>query len=171
MTVAVRDARNLASDRRWIAGIYREFLDDLSAMQTGLFPALGEVGHGAADQVTRWFAARDIHVLTILQVDAPVGFAVIAPGAGPRGTQTADFRMAEFFVSRPARRLGVGAAAVKLIFDRFPGRWEILENQHNQAAVGFWRKVVAGYTRGNYEERIVNGDVRQRFATGPSRSR
>ncbi len=170
MTVAVRNARGLATDRAWIESVYREFLDDLSVTQTGLFPALGEVGHSAADHVQRWFAERQVQVLTILQVERPAGFAVVAPGDKLQGAPPADFRMAEFFVSRAARRLGVGAAAVNLIFDRFPGRWEILEHQRNSAAVGFWRKVVASYTHGKYEERIVNGDVRQRFSTGSSRS-
>ena len=50
----------------------------------------------------------------------------------PRATGVAarhgiDFRMAEFFVARPFRRLGVGRTAVPLVLDRFAGRWQIME--------------------------------------------
>ena len=41
VTVSVRDARAL-DDRRWIQGVYRDYLDDL-APDTGVFPVLGEV--------------------------------------------------------------------------------------------------------------------------------
>lgn len=169
MTVAVRDARSVASDRAWIEGIYREYLDDLSAPHTGLFPALGEIGHGAEDHCTRWFADRRVHVLTILRGDRPTGFAVVAPGDALGAAPRPDYRMAEFFVSRQARRGGVGGAAAPLIFDRFAGRWEILEHQSNRPAVGFWRRIVAQYTRGKFEERVANGEVRQRFTSGPVR--
>jgi len=74
-----------------------------------------------------------------------------------------DYRMAEFFVARARRRLGIGATAVPLILSRFAGRWEISEYLRNGDAVNFWRRVVAAYTRGAYQERIVNGEVRQVF--------
>ena len=74
--------------------------------------------------------------------------------------------MAEFFITRARRRLGIGATAVRLIFSRFTGRWEITEYLRNTNAVSFWRRVVASYTLGNYRERIVNGEVRQTFESG-----
>jgi predicted acetyltransferase len=169
MSVAVRDARATGPDRAWIESVYREYLDDLSSPNTGLFPSLGEVGHGTAEQFGRWYADRNVQILTILRGATPAGFAVVAPGERLGAPPHPDFRMAEFFIARAMRRLGVGAAAAPLIFDRFAGRWEILEHSRNRLAVGFWRKVVARYTKGKFEERVVNGDVRQRFATGPSR--
>ena len=74
--------------------------------------------------------------------------------------------MAEFFIARSQRRLGIGQTAVQLILNRFAGRWEINEYLRNPGAVSFWRRVVAGYTRGSYQERIVNGEVRQVFDSG-----
>ena len=74
--------------------------------------------------------------------------------------------MAEFFITRARRRLGIGATAVRLIFSRFTGRWEITEYLRNTNAVSFWRRVVASYTLGNYRERVVNGEVRQTFESG-----
>jgi predicted acetyltransferase len=81
-----------------------------------------------------------------------------------------DYRMAEFFIARTRRRLGIGQIAVQLILSRFAGRWEITEYLRNAGAVSFWRRVVAAYTRGSYQERIVNGEVRQVFESGRKRA-
>jgi predicted acetyltransferase len=177
MTVSVRDARDTEGDRLWIQSVYRDYLDDLApAAGTGTFPALGEVGHREPDQLFRWFGDPNSFPLVILRSSEPVGFALVVrgKGAGPgtsvdRGSQPrapVDYRMAEFFITRAMRRLGIGATAVRLIFSRFAGRWEITEYLRNASAVNFWRRVVASYTRGDYRERIVNGEVRQTFVSG-----
>ena len=182
MTVSVRDARDTEGDRLWIQSVYRDYLDDLAPTGgTGKFPALGEVGHRAPDQLFHWFGDPNSFPLVILRASEPVGFALVvrgSPGAAARSSVAAgagpasqsrrpiEYRMAEFFITRAMRRLGIGATAVRLIFSRFTGRWEITEYLRNANAVSFWRRVVAGYTSGNYLERIVNGEVRQTFESG-----
>jgi predicted acetyltransferase len=162
VSVSVRDARSAPADRLWIQSVYRDYLDDLNP-GTGIFPALGEVGHREPDQIAHWFGDPNTYPLVIVKGREPVGFArvlrAMAGGAAPR----IDYRMAEFFVLRTRRRLGIGQNAVQLILNRFAGRWEISEYLRNAAAVNFWRRVVASYTRGTYQERIVNGEVRQVF--------
>lgn len=161
MTVTVRDAREHEADRRWIAGVYREYLDDLGLLNTGLFPALGEIGHREPDQLQHWFTDSAATLLTILDDGQPAGFALVAR-EGRAGRQ-ADHRMAEFFVARPYRRRGVGRSAVRLILDRFAGRWEIVEYSRNPAAVKFWRNVVTAYTRGDFREQNAHGEIHQFF--------
>ena len=166
VTVSVRDARSQPADRLWIQSVYRDYLDDLNP-GTGLFPALGEIGHREPDQIAHWFGDPNTFPLVILKGSDPVGFARVlraAPAPPPR--PRTDYRMAEFFITRARRRLGVGRSAVELILNRFAGRWEITEYLRNADAVHFWRRVVAGYTRGNYQERIVNGEVHQVFDSG-----
>ncbi len=170
MTVSVRDARGSESDRLWIERVYRDYLDDLAPLNTGIFPALGEVGHREPDQIARWFGDPSACPLVIVKSAEPVGFAMVvraAAGSGP-GAREAGYRMAEFFVSRPSRGLGIGNFAAQLIFDRFAGRWEIVEYVRNPGAVNFWRRVLSAYTRGNFQERVVNGEVRQVFESGRS---
>ena len=167
MTVSVRDARSSQSDRLWIAGIYREYLDDLAALSTGIFPVLGEVGHREPDQIARWFGDRNAFPLIILHTAERVGFAMVERSAHP----AVEYRMAEFFICRASRRLGVGRTAVNLILNRFAGPWEITEYLRNPGAVSFWRRVVSGYTRGCYQERVINGEVRQIFDSRVERSR
>jgi GNAT superfamily N-acetyltransferase len=187
VSVSVRDARTSEADRLWIERVYRDYLDDLAPLNTGIFPILGEVGHREPDQIARWFGDPNAFPLVIAKSSepVPVGFAMVvrvpssegtaAPrtsasvsgssgssGTGPRSR----YRMAEFFVSRPNRGLGVGRGAVQLILDRFAGRWEIVEYLRNPGAVRFWRRVVSVYTRGHYQERVINGEVHQVFESG-----
>ena len=169
VTVSVRDARAQPADRLWIQSVYRDYLDDLNP-GTGLFPALGEIGHREPDQIAHWFGDPNTYPLVICKGTEPVGFARVVRGnPTPAPQPRADYRMAEFFITRARRRLGCGRTAVELILNRFAGRWEIAETLRNADAVSFWRRVVAAYTRGAYQERIVNGEVLQVFDSAPAR--
>ncbi|MFO1427873.1 MAG: GNAT family N-acetyltransferase [Steroidobacteraceae bacterium] len=170
MTVSVRDARSSPADKRWIESIYRDYLDDLAPLNTGIFPVLPEVGHSEPDQLGRWFADSTAFPLVILKSGERAGFAMVGRGQVRPGRPAVDYRMAEFFVTRPQRRLGIGRSAVPLILDRFAGSWEITEFLRNPGAVAFWRRVVAQYTRGRYQERVADGEVRQTFVSGPRRA-
>jgi len=153
-------------------GIYRDYLNDLAPLSTGLFPILGEIGHREPDQLARWFGDPTAYPFMILDGRDPAGFAMVARGAARPDGQAIDYRMAEFFVDADHRRRGVGRSAVHIIFDRLAGRWEILEYVRNPNAVAFWRAVVSRYTQGRYQERTANGEVRQVFESGPqARSR
>jgi GNAT superfamily N-acetyltransferase len=163
--------------------VYRDYLDDLAPLNTGIFPILGEVGHREPDQIARWFGDPNALPLVIAKASEPepVGFAMVvrhAPGTEAPGSRISGsskswssvpgtgYRMAEFFVTRPNRGRGIGRGAVQLILDRFAGRWEIIEYVRNPGAVRFWRRVVSGYTRGHYQERVINGEVHQVFESG-----
>jgi len=86
------------------------------------------------------------------------------------GRGSAEYSMAEFFVSRPWRRRGIGQEAVRLIFDRFAGRWHIMEYLRNPQAVAFWRRVVSEYTDGRYQERGEGGEMHQYFDSSARRA-
>lgn len=172
MTVSVRDARGNARDREWIESVYRDYLDDLSPLNTGVFSttSLGEIGYSPQDQLSRWFIDTSVNPIIIVRGTESVGFAIVAKGSAAPGRPPVDYRMAEFFVTRTFRRRGVGKSAVELILNRFAGRWEITEYLRNPVAVAFWRRVVAAYTKGTYQERVTNGEVRQVFESGAQRA-
>jgi predicted acetyltransferase len=171
VSVSVRDARSSTRDRAWIESVYRDYLDDLAPLNTGVFntSSLREIGYSESDQLARWFGDSSFDPLVILRGNEPAGFAMVARGSAIPGKQPIDYRMAEFFVARTFRRRGVGRLAVELILNRFDGRWEITEYLRNPVAVAFWRRVVASYTQGRYQERVLNGEVRQTFESGLSR--
>ncbi len=77
------------------------------------------------------------------------GFALVSCISANQGPEN---RMSEFFVVRKYRRQGVGERAAVTLFDRFPGRWVVSQLEANAAAQAFWRRVVAQYTAGRYDE-------------------
>jgi predicted acetyltransferase len=168
LTVSLRDARAAPADRLWIQSVYRDYLDDLNP-GTGLFPMLGEVGHREGDQIAHWFGDPNTFPMIILKDSEPVGFARVLRAVASAAQPRIDYRMAEFFVTRTRRRLGIGQTAVQLILSRFAGRWEITEYLRNAEAVSFWRRVVARYTQGRFQERIINGEVHQVFDSAKPR--
>ena len=124
MPVSVRDARPGESDRSWIEGVYRDYLDDLAPLNTGIFPVLGEFGHREPDHIARWFGDPAAVPLVIVKSDQPVGFAMVARGGSTgRGKARADYRMAEFFVARSQRRLGQRRASPRTIRPRRSASW------------------------------------------------
>ena len=163
MTASVRDARQNKADMQWIEAVYPQYLDDLGLLNTGLFPMLGDADQRERDPLQRWLLDRTALLITILSDGQPAGFAMVARET--HATRQCDFRMAEFFIDREHRRRGLGRSAVRLILDRFAGRWEIVEYTRNPAAVQFWRSVVSAYTKGRFRERTGNGEVHQYFSS------
>jgi len=172
MSVTLRDAKRSDEDQLWIKSVYPEYLDELAEVShsgTGVFPVLGEHGARHAELLARWFRDDRSHPLLILDAGRAAGFALVArPLAGTDTTNAAEFRMAEFYIRRTHRRRGIGRVAASLIFSRFAGRWEIVEATANGNAVRFWRRTVMEYTRGRYDERVRDGEVRQRFQSSNS---
>lgn len=66
--------------------------------------------------------------------------------------------IAEFFVMRKYRGLGVGQFAAQDIFDRFPGDWQVAQIVENHPATLFWRKVIQRYTGGKYQEVLLDSE-------------
>ena len=60
--------------------------------------------------------------------------------------------IAEFFVMRKYRRLGVGKTVAREVFEKFPGKWEVLQHGANAPSIQFWETVVGEYTDGNFEK-------------------
>jgi predicted acetyltransferase len=162
VTVTVRDARDSEDDRAWIRTAYRDYLSELSASRSGIFPASAEWRSRDDEFLAGWFRDTAAHPFVILADGARAGFALVArQPAWPRGG--ADFRMTEFYVESAARRRGVGAHAATLLFSRFEGEWEVLEDAGNRAALAFWRRVIGAQTAGRFQESHDGGEIRQRF--------
>jgi predicted acetyltransferase len=85
----------------------------------------------------------------LVHVDSMLaGFALVKRIA----TNPEIFDMGEFFVLRKFRRRGVGKQAARRLFARHPGRWEVRELPSNMPAQGFWRRIIADYTQGDFSE-------------------
>jgi predicted acetyltransferase len=90
----------------------------------------------------------------LFQVDGKwAGFALVRRMVEIK-KDPAPYSIAEFFIMRKYRRQGVGERAACCLFDRFPGKWHVAEIPENIAAIRFWRRVIAAYTKGQFEEVI-----------------
>ncbi len=67
-----------------------------------------------------------------------------------------DWAVAEFFVAYQYRRKGVGTAAMKMVFERHKGVWQIKYHSKNTASEIFWQKI-AREASGNRVE-ILRGN-------------
>ena len=66
-----------------------------------------------------------------------------------------DWNMSQFFVMGPWVGHGVGRRAAVAAFNRFAGRWQVMQIRENTAAVRFWRRVIDAWSGGAFEERLV----------------
>ncbi len=116
---------------------------------------LGPDGRFGYRYLDAYFTEPDRHAFLIKAGGQLAGFVLVrrAPSAAGAG-DVAD--MAEFFVMRKYRRRGVGAEAARRAFDAFPGRWEVRAMAANLPAHAFWRRVIAAYTAGRFDERWLD---------------
>lgn len=84
-------------------------------------------------------------------VDGKLAGLVLVRSCGEYQELECPHNIAEFFVMKKYRRKGVGRAVSKIIFDRFPGGWEISLWKNNLPARRFWKRVVSEYTNGKYK--------------------
>lgn len=73
------------------------------------------------------------------------------------------FSVAEFFIMKKYRRLGLGKKIALHIFDLHKGAWEIFQREENKSAQIFWKNVINEYTGGKMEEWFAQGRFYQRF--------
>jgi len=165
MAVSVRDARRSGEDRKWIERAYHLYLDDLGSGGTGVFPALTVTGQGPQDLLDSWFRDPRATPLVLLREGQPAGFALVQQTSTPASGPLASFRLTEFYVSRPMRRLGVGREAARLLFNRFQGQWLVPQSTRDRQALEFWRRVIRDYTRGRYRERLAGGELQHTFTS------
>jgi predicted acetyltransferase len=73
------------------------------------------------------------------------------------------FSIAEFFVMKKYRRLGIGKRAAMKVFDMHRGRWEVFQLERNIPAQQFWNNVITEYTLGRFSNRTDSGKCIQEF--------
>ena len=165
MPISIREAKASPQDREWIEQAYGEYLADLAADQTGVFPSLTVTGQSITELVQAWFRDERSVPFVILRENELAGFALVQREAAAADDRMRHYRLSEFFVSPPSRRHGVGRGAAMLLFSRFAGEWTIAEQARNPGAIRFWRRVVAEYTNGDFRERRAHGEVAHQFST------
>jgi len=73
------------------------------------------------------------------------------------------YSIAEFFIMRRYRRLGIGKTIAHQLFHQFKGQWRIDQVDQNYPSNQFWRNVIDDYTKGNFTEYHEKGRMFQEF--------
>ena len=62
-----------------------------------------------------------------------------------------NYTVSEFFILYKYRRKGVGKFAVKYIFEKHNGKWQLSFHPNNETSKVFWLDTINEYTKGNYK--------------------
>jgi predicted acetyltransferase len=113
---------------RRLVELYRYDFSEFDQADVGLH---GEFGYPYLDH---YWTEEDRRPFLFRVDDSWAGFALVR--------EIPPYDMAEFFVMRKYRRVGVGRRAAVDVFDRFPGAWQVRQQITNPAATAFWRTVI-----------------------------
>src|SRR5262245_24382591 len=137
-----------ASEKTALANLMQLYLYDLSEVN-GADP--DQNGRFDAAHLDAYWIEADCHPF-LIRVDAQLaGFALVHRQSRLH-TSFDGHSIADFLVMRRYRRQGVGRTVAMLLFDRFPGAWEVSSSADNVPGHVFWRGVVDHYTGGHYAE-------------------
>jgi predicted acetyltransferase len=89
-----------------------------------------------------WERPTSLLPMLIREGDSPVGFLLVT--SAPFTEPDTDYEVAGLFVMPVCRRRGVARAALLAAFDRFPGRWEAVPANMDDA-FGFWFNLIDGH--------------------------
>jgi len=138
------------SDRNLIRRMMELYLYDFSEYEDSDLDEHGVYGYDDLDYF--WF--EPTHTAFLVTVDDKLaGFVLAGNEALVEGSERS---IDEFFVMRKYRGQGVGTQVAVEVFDRLPARWEVAVLERNTPAQAFWRRVIAEYTGGRFQELIVN---------------
>jgi predicted acetyltransferase len=106
---------------------------------------LGADGRFGSEYLSAYWKDEGRYPFLIKARNSLAGFALVrrlspVSGRGPL------MDMAEFFVTRGFRRLGVGTKAACDIWKRFPGPWQIRVRDRNRPAAAFWAEAIEAFT-------------------------
>jgi predicted acetyltransferase len=136
-----------SSQRQTIDELMQMYLYDLSAF-TDDQP--DDEGRFHYPYLSHYWQEPDRFPYLILGQGELAGFALVRGIMDPvNGDKLME--MAEFFVTKSYRRKGVGARAARLIWNEFPGKWQVRVFARNDRACKFWRRTISDANAGFVE--------------------
>ena len=106
---------------------------------------IGPDGRFGYEPLSLYWKEAGRHPFLIKAGGTLAGFALVGEGSAISGDdQVRD--MAEFFIIRGRRRLGIGMKAAQALWGRFPGKWEIRVREQNRGAKEFWAGAITAFT-------------------------
>ncbi len=116
---------------------------------------VGSDGRFVYDGLDSYWREEGRVPLTVQADDRLVGFILVNRWSAL--SRQLDRSVAEFFVLRKYRRIGVGSRAARVLFERWRGRWQVAVASYNKPALLFWRKAIPASVDGTVEEYAGDG--------------
>jgi predicted acetyltransferase len=107
---------------------------------------LGADGRFGYEHLPLYWKEAGRHPFLITADGHWAGFAFVRRGSQISGDENV-WDMAEFFILRGSRRLGVGRKAAHKVWKKFPGAWEVRVMDRNKKAKDFWGRAIGEFTR------------------------
>ncbi len=146
----------LAAASRSDAPLIESLLDDyLRELSTHREVPVGSTDSGSYPYLDYYWTERCRHAFIFRCSGRAVGFALVRD---PASTESDVNELAEFYIKPESRRLGIGHRAVRAIWKRFPGNWELQVYLRNSAAVQFWGSCIEAATGQTPQAREVQAD-------------
>jgi len=140
------------SDRNLVRHLMELYQYDFSEFDGQDLDEHGCFGYGDLDYF--WF--EPTHAAFLITVDEKLaGFVLIDDEVVIPGNERS---ITEFFIMRKYRRRGVGKQVAMEVFRRIPAKWEVRVIVQNPPAQAFWRRIIAEYTRDEYQEKQLDND-------------
>ena len=131
----------LPKDRELLWNIHQKYLHEMTNYYDNEMDAQGNYHYGYFDA---YFSEPERRALLIYSGERLAGFAMVNPYSYIGGKP--DYVLAEFTVFPAFRKQGIASEAVRQIFGRFRGSWEIKYNEKNTGAKQLWNKMTAAYS-------------------------
>lgn len=128
-------------ERELLWNINQKYLYEMTNFYDNEMDEQGNIQYGCFDE---YFRDPKRKAFFIMHDEQLAGFVFLNPYSRAGGSP--DYCMAEFTVFPVFRRKHIAAAAVREIFKRFPGKWEIKYNEKNLPAKALWTGVTAQYS-------------------------
>jgi predicted acetyltransferase len=140
------------ADRTLVRRMMELYQYDFSEFEDSDLDEHGLFGYGDLD----YFYFEPSHKAFIISVDEKLaGFVLVDNEVCVEDNERS---ITEFFVMRKYRKQGVGKQVAFEVFNQLPAKWEVRVIQANIPAQGFWRRVIAAYTKGTFQETVLDND-------------
>ncbi len=105
---------------------------------------LADTGRFGYPHLALYWSEADRHPYLVKVDDKLAGLVLVKKGS-EMSPGEAVWDMAEFFIVRAYRRLGIGMQVAHQVWGRFPGRWEIRVMQSNRSGLNFWQRAITSF--------------------------
>ena len=102
---------------------------------------LGADGRFGYEHLPLYWKEPERHPFLVSVNDCWAGFVFVRAGSRISGDASV-WDVAEFFIARGYRGLGIGTKVAHNVWERFPGKWEVRVIGRNQRAKDFWERAV-----------------------------